>query len=491
MNLRKSLSLPGLLAAACVAPCAAQVYWSNQSPAGITDDIGCVAYANGTFAAVTSRGNVLTSGDGLNWSSHAVAAGTRLESIVYGSGTWVVVGDNGTILISSDLRAWVSAMSSTSYNLNGVIYDGAAVTPFFVAVGDGATIFTSPDAAHWNNQPAPAGVTGSLRGIALSSDFLLAPIGIYAPTVFISGALAGTGPGPGVLLQLSSVPASGSQDYTVAAVTLEVAGSNNLLLPPSSIGSLEAVLSVYDIFVEPNLTTVAVGWGGTIISGSVTDVDGSYFVPSAVPDVVYRGLTYGNGYYVAAGEQGTILSSTDGLHWTQRLAGDSPSTLSTSTLLSAAWSGPLARFVVTGAGGTILVSNSTPPVFANVSTRGTVSSTQTFIGGFVIEGTAPRTVLVRADGPVLDAFSVPNPLPDPVLTVYDSSGAVVATNSGWATNTSPTTISIAGLEVGAFALPNLGPDSALLLTLQPGAYTAQITSAKGNSGIALFEAYTD
>jgi hypothetical protein len=147
--------------------------------------------------------------------------------------------------------------------------------------------------------------------------------------------------------------------------------------------------------------------------------------------------------------------------------------------------------VVTGTGGTILVSNSSPTVFANVSTRGYVSSTQTFIGGFVIEGTGPRTVLIRADGPVLGAFGVPSPLADPVLTVFDNGGAVIATNTGWATNMNPTTISAAAIEVGAFALPNPSPDSALLLTLPPGAYTAQITSAKGNSGIALFEAYTD
>ncbi|HMD60159.1 MAG TPA: hypothetical protein VKG78_01940, partial [Opitutaceae bacterium] len=137
-----------------------------------------------------------------------------------------------------------------------------------------------------------------------------------------------------------------------------------------------------------------------------------------------------------------------------------------------------------------LVSNPAPTVFGNVSTRGYVSSTQTFIGGFVVEGTGPRTVLIRGDGPVLSTFNVSNPLPDPVLTVFSGSN-VIATNTGWATNANPTTLSTAALEVGAFALPNPSPDSALLLTLQPGPYTVQITSAKGNSGIALFEAYTD
>ena len=142
----------------------------------------------------------------------------------------------------------------------------------------------------------------------------------------------------------------------------------------------------------------------------------------------------------------------------QRFSGDSPSTLSTAMLLSAAYSSTLQRFVVTGTGGTILVSNPPPTVFGNVSTRGYVSSTQTFIGGFVIEGTAPRMVLLRGDGPVLSTFSVPSPLPDPVLTVYNGSGTVVATNTGWTTNANPASISTAALEVGAFALPNPSMD---------------------------------
>lgn len=76
------------------------------------------------------------------------------------------------------------------------------------------------------------------------------------------------------------------------------------------------------------------------------------------------------------------------------------------------------------------------------------------------------------------------------MTVYNSTGGVVAANTGWGTNTSPSSISAAALKVGAFALPAASADSAALLTLAPGAYTVQITSASGGSGIALFEAYT-
>jgi len=470
------LALLVMFTAAFITPSFAQINWSNRSPAGITDAVWCVTYANGTFAAVTDQGNLLTSTDGLAWSSQAIDSGVWLISIAYGNGNWVAVGAGGAILVSSDLKTWVSATSATPNKLNGVLFGNGV----FVAVGDSATIITSTNGLNWTVQSIPAnfGVTGFLHGISLVSD------PSYSNSQFlISGALAGNGTGAtdtGVIIEMASTPTAGTQNYPM----LRFDGGGDLAGYPynGNVGNLEAVIS------EPN-STVAVGWEGTILTFNLLATGQDQL--SSVPNVVYRGLTFGNGFWVAAGEQGTILSSTDGINWKQRFSGDSPSTVSTATLLSAAYSPTLQRFVIAGTGGTILVSNSAPTVFGNVSTRGYVSSTQTFIGGFVIEGSAPRTVLIRADGPVLSAFSVPSPLPDPVLTVYDNKGNVVATNTGWSTTTNPTTISTAALEVGAFALPNPGLDSALLLTLPPGAYTAQITSAKGNAGIALFEAYTD
>jgi hypothetical protein len=480
MDFKKTLVLLAVFIAACATPGFAQIYWGNQSPAGVTDDIWCVAYANGTFAAVTNQGNVLTSYDGLAWTSQTVASGTWLVSITYGDGKWVVVGNNGTILVSSDLKSWISAKAVTPNKLNGVAYNGS----IFLAVGDNATVITSPDAVNWTVQVVPASlnIKGFLHGITLIADVT----DFTATDFLVCGAQAGNGTGSvdvGVMLEVLS-------DGTVTT-TPNLSFSSGR--PLATNGNLEAVL--YESIAH---SAVAVGWNGTVIDDAIN----SEFIPyiyfndwnyasTVLPSIVFRGLAFGNGYYVAAGEQGTIVTSTDGNSWTQRFSGDSPSALSTATLLGACFSPTLQRFVITGTGGTILVSNSAPAVFGNVSTRGFVSNTQTFIGGFVIVGTGPRTVLIRADGPVLSAFSVTNPLPDPVLTVYDNNGYVVATNTGWTTNTTPSSISTAALEVGAFALPNPSPDSALLLTLQPGAYTAQITSAKGNSGIALFEAYTD
>jgi hypothetical protein len=459
---------------ACISPAVAQIFWGNQSPAGITDDIWCVTYANGSFAAVTSKGNLLTSSDGLTWSAQAIAPGTWLVSIAYGAGEWVAVGNSGTILVSSDLKTWSSAVSGTTSKLNGVTYtESPTLLSFggggvYIAVGENGTILTSPDAHAWSIQPS--GVSGFLHGITYTEN---------APSML--GVILVSGQG-GVLLEGFNALAPG--------------------FGPVSSGTSQ---NLEALFSNPNngSTALAVGANGTFIGSN----GGAYLGPwragilNPGSTATFRGLASGGGYFVAAGEQGSIFTSTDGINWTQRFAGSGPSAVSTSTLLSAAYSPSNQRFVVTGTGGTILASSAAPTVFGNVSTRGYVSSTQTFIGGFVIEGTSPRTVLIRADGPVLSAFGVPSPLPDPVLTVFNGAGTMIASDTGWTIKpqvaagvpygTTVDSIASAATQTGAFALPNPSSDSALLLTLQPGAYTAQITSFKGNSGIALFEAYTD
>ena len=450
-----TLRLLAALTALSACPAFAQVYWGSRSAPSQAEDIWCVAFANDTFAATTSQGNVLTSPDGLSWKSTPASPGTVLTSIAYGQGQWVAVGSGGTILVSGDLATWTKVVSPTSSKLNGVAFvDEGPQLDFFVAVGDNGTILTTNNVQSWTT--VPSGVTGFLHGISYSINYVLV-----------------TGQG-GVLLR-------GYEGTAFAPVT---SGTS---------ANLESALRL------PSQRCIVVGSGGTAIhdspfSGSLAELadpfDGWQSSASTGSTATFRGLAYGNGTVVAAGEQGTILTSPDGTTWTQRFSGDGPSSLSSATLLGAAFSPTLQRFVVVGTGGTILTSDAPPTVFANVSTRGTVSTTQTLIGGFVVEGSAPRTVRVRADGPSLSSFSVANPLPDPVLTVYDSNQNIVASNAGWTSGTNASSLALAALRVGAFALPATGKDSALLLTLGPGAYTAIITSAGGNSGTALFEAYT-
>ena len=130
-----------------------------------------------------------------------------------------------------------------------------------------------------------------------------------------------------------------------------------------------------------------------------------------------------------------------------------------------------------------------PPRLANLSTRASVGGAAgTPIAGFVIEGAAPKLILIRAAGPALAAFGLPTALTRPVLTLFRGE-QILATNTGWSTAANSAEIAMAAGQAGAFAFVAGSTDSALLLRLTPGAYTARIASANDTTGIALIEAY--
>ncbi|MBL9209020.1 MAG: hypothetical protein JNL92_01045, partial [Opitutaceae bacterium] len=103
-------------------------------------------------------------------------------------------------------------------------------------------------------------------------------------------------------------------------------------------------------------------------------------------------------------------------------------------------------------------------------------------------GTNARRVLVRAVGPTLSGFGVGGVLADPVLTVFRGA-ATFAANDNWQDQVNPAAVATAALSAGAFALPAGSRDSALVLTLEPGAYTLRVAGAGGTSGVALVEVY--
>ncbi|MDO8544366.1 MAG: zinc-dependent metalloprotease family protein [Opitutaceae bacterium] len=126
----------------------------------------------------------------------------------------------------------------------------------------------------------------------------------------------------------------------------------------------------------------------------------------------------------------------------------------------------------------------------NVATRAYVGrDDQVLIGGFVVEGTQPKRMLVRAAGPALAAFGVAEPLADPVLRVVASGGREDWRNDDWSVQTGAAEIVTAGAQVGAFPFATGSRDAALLLTLPPGGYSAVVEGAGGTTGAGLVEAY--
>jgi hypothetical protein len=128
------------------------------------------------------------------------------------------------------------------------------------------------------------------------------------------------------------------------------------------------------------------------------------------------------------------------------------------------------------------------PRLINLSCLNTVSKGGSLTAGFVIGGATAKTVLVRATGPALTAFGVTGVMPDPQITLQlASTGATLVSNSGWAGDPQ---ITAADAATGAFTLTNPASlDSAVLVSLPPGAYTAQVTSVSSTAGSALVEVY--
>jgi hypothetical protein len=125
----------------------------------------------------------------------------------------------------------------------------------------------------------------------------------------------------------------------------------------------------------------------------------------------------------------------------------------------------------------------------NISTRGLAGTgNNILIAGFVVNGTVPKQILIRAIGPSMGS-GLTGLLPDPQLQLFTSAGAAVAGsyNNDWGSNAAA--LSAIFAQVGAFALPPASKDAAVALTLAPGVYSAQISDVNGATGLALVELY--
>jgi large repetitive protein len=126
-----------------------------------------------------------------------------------------------------------------------------------------------------------------------------------------------------------------------------------------------------------------------------------------------------------------------------------------------------------------------PARLANISTRMQVlTGNDAMIGGFVIGGNATKTVVIRAIGPSLANYGVAGTLPNPTMQIIRMSDqSTIATNDDWANAPNA-----ADLAASGFA-PSDPRESAVLITLGPGAYTAIVSGVGGTTGVGIVEVY--
>ena len=126
-----------------------------------------------------------------------------------------------------------------------------------------------------------------------------------------------------------------------------------------------------------------------------------------------------------------------------------------------------------------------PPAtnITNISARVSVQTGPgVAIGGFIITGTAPKRVILRAIGPSLAGFGISNPLADPVLELHGSDGSLITSNDNWK-DTQQAEIEATGIP------PQSDLESAIISTLDPGNYTAVVSGKNGGTGVGLVEGY--
>ncbi|HEY2143680.1 MAG TPA: fibronectin type III domain-containing protein [Candidatus Udaeobacter sp.] len=128
----------------------------------------------------------------------------------------------------------------------------------------------------------------------------------------------------------------------------------------------------------------------------------------------------------------------------------------------------------------------------NISTRSLVQTgDNVMIGGFIVQGTGAKTVIIRAIGPELTQFGIPNPLADPTLELHNGAGALIGSNDNWQTTVIGgiiTSSQVTDIQNSGHA-PTAASESAIIATLQPGNYTAIVRGLNNTTGVALAEVY--
>ncbi len=427
------------------------------------------------FVATGEGGAILGSADGVTWANEGIAdglapwvAGQNIEAIATTTDQVVGVGDNG-------------ALDLSEVKFSGVIpYEGFETYAFFApityravvkgpggifAAGDHGTILTAGEAvaaAVWSQ--VPSGTTSDLAGgIAVGSSVYF--VGDNETIVQVAT------PSDSRLVNLSCRTQVGTGDNVLIAGFVLGGGAPNGATPMLIRGSGPA-LAAFDVqgaLPDPDLDLYGTSTGSTLLAAN-TGWGGS-------PAIVSTAAAVGAfAWSDPSSRDDALLDILPAGSYTANISGQSGDNgIALAEIYDATPSG---------------ASTPDSPRLINLAARAQVGTgSGILIAGFVVGGTTPKQILIRASGPALAPFGVAGTLPDPVLQVYQSASEspyLLASNTGWGGDPG---IASTAAWVGAFPWPAASADSALLLTLGPGAYTAQVAGAGGDSGVALIEVY--
>ena len=140
------------------------------------------------------------------------------------------------------------------------------------------------------------------------------------------------------------------------------------------------------------------------------------------------------------------------------------------------------------------LSNDASSILGNISTRSFVQTAENvMIGGFIVQGTGAKRVIIRAIGPELGAppYNIPNALANPILELHNGSGALIGSNDDWQHTIIGGVIThnqVADIQNSGHA-PADASESAIIANLPPGNYTAVVHGVNDTTGVGLVEVY--
>jgi hypothetical protein len=154
--------------------------------------------------------------------------------------------------------------------------------------------------------------------------------------------------------------------------------------------------------------------------------------------------------------------------------------------------GSAAGFAATDTNQIFTVTDVVPVSLGNISTRAFVQTGENvMIGGFIVQGTGPKRVIIRAIGPELTQYGIADALANPRLEVHNGTGALIATNDNWQTTILGGIITrnqVSDIQ-NSGRVPTAASESAIVADLQPGNYTAIVRGVNNTAGVALVEVY--
>lgn len=442
-----------------------------QTDSGVGWNIDQIAFV-GIYSATTGTASAIQSGGAFSYTPTSTAAtGLQARGVLFGSYGM----DWGTILQTTAQATAGTPPAITAQPASLTVKSGQSASFSVQASG------TAPLAYQWYKD-------GTAISGATSATLALSPV-----STFSAGAY-------------SVVVSNGSGSATSASATLTIIPVNHFLAISTRcfVGTGDSIGVPAFILKQDAIVLIRAG-GPSLANYNVANVLAkpklTLFDGNSIPRLSDQGWqnapVYLNGTTVAAnGDYGTSYD----LAQISTAVGAYTFTTADDSAVAVKLPAGIYTVQVTGADGgsgnalaeVYLYQPSTDTAtgdrFSAISTRCYVGTGDSIaVVGLSIQKSAK--VLLRAVGPSLAAQGVSGTIAKPSLTLYDGKGNVIASNTGWETDsTQASLISQAAASVGEFPLTS-PDDSALLVTLPAGLYTAQIKGADGGSGNALVEAY--